>query len=51
MGEKKQQRKPNKVENIVKCEKCSIHIPVQEAIEYKGRYYCSKAHLQTDDNT
>lgn len=38
------------IERIVKCEKCSVHIPVKEAIEHKGRYYCSKEHLQTHDD-
>lgn len=40
----------NDIEKIVRCDKCSVHIPLKEAIEHKGRYYCSKEHLQTHDD-
>ena len=50
-GKNEQNRGPKEIEKIVKCEKCSIHIPIEEAIKHKGRYYCSKAHLQADDET
>jgi uncharacterized protein len=33
------------VESMVACAKCGIHFPRSEAIEHRGRLYCSEDHL------
>lgn len=41
--------KPHKrVETVVRCHICQLHIPETEALEKNGRYYCSQQHLQQD---
>jgi uncharacterized protein len=29
---------------MVDCSQCGVHLPVSEAIEAKGRYFCSDEH-------
>lgn len=41
-------QKPKAIETFVACHKCGLHIPQQEAIASKGRYYCSEAHREAD---
>jgi uncharacterized protein len=31
-------------ERMVDCSQCGVHLPVSEAIEAKGRYFCSDEH-------
>ncbi|MET0091410.1 MAG: PP0621 family protein [Candidatus Thiodiazotropha sp.] len=43
-------RKPpssNRMKSVdsVQCAYCGLHLPRQEALEQKGRYYCNQAHL------
>lgn len=40
--------KPREIENMVACHKCGLHVPQEEAIESKGRYYCSESHRDAD---
>ena len=40
--------KDKRSEKIIKCEKCSVHVPEHEAIRYQGRYYCSEEHKRLD---
>ena len=42
-------RKPDKLENMVRCAKCGLHVPEQEAVQAHERYYCSEAHRDEDD--
>jgi len=35
-------------QKILKCEICATHVPEQEAIVFKGRYYCSEEHKRLD---
>ena len=34
-----------KVQDMVSCETCGIHIPVNEAIKVGNQYFCSTDHL------
>lgn len=40
---------PRKLENMVQCARCGLHVPEQEAIKSHERYYCSAAHRDEDD--
>ncbi len=31
-------------ERMVDCTQCGIHLPISEAIESQGRYFCSEEH-------
>jgi len=42
-------KKPGKLENMVRCAKCGLHIPEQEAVKSHERYYCSETHRDEDD--
>ena len=33
-----------RIENIVKCAQCGVHIPENEAIHYNDQVFCSSAH-------
>lgn len=46
----RRKQKPKQVEKFVACHKCGLHIPQQEAFEHNGRYYCSKAHRDTESH-
>jgi uncharacterized protein len=37
------------VQDMVCCEKCGIHIPVDEALKNGDKYFCSKDHLPKRD--
>ena len=39
---------PPSVENIVRCARCGLHVPEQEALQHAGRYYCSAQHKLED---
>ena len=39
------QNKP-RVENMVACEKCGLHVPENEAVTRNGKFYCSEEHAQ-----
>ena len=32
------------VEDMVACERCGVNLPRSEAIESRGRYFCSQEH-------
>ena len=34
-----------RVQDMVSCETCGVHIPVDEAIKVGNEYFCSKEHL------
>ena len=34
-----------RVQDMVSCETCGVHIPVDEAIKFGNEYFCSKDHL------
>lgn len=34
------------IEDMVKCEQCSVHLPRSEAYLVSGEFYCSKAHIK-----
>jgi uncharacterized protein len=34
------------IEDMVKCSKCSVHLPRSEAYLVGGEFYCSKAHIK-----
>lgn len=38
-------------DTLVQCQQCGIYIAVGDAICYKDRYYCSKEHLNLDNQT
>ncbi len=31
---------------MVRCDYCGVFVPQSEALEYQGKYYCSKSHLE-----
>ncbi len=35
---------------MVRCEVCQLHVPENEALQYRGKYYCSQKHLEQDKN-
>ncbi len=41
--------KKKKVDNIVKCNVCGLHIPEQEATINRGNYYCCLEHANQDN--
>ncbi|MFW2438899.1 MAG: PP0621 family protein [Arenicellales bacterium] len=48
-----QNKKPGSVmkkdaRDMVSCEKCGIHIPVDEAVKNNGKYFCSQDHIDRD---
>lgn len=36
-----------RVEDMVSCVTCGVHIPIDEAINVDNQYFCSKDHLPT----
>ena len=43
---KKQDRHPSqKAQDMVSCETCGIHVPIEEALKDGDKYFCSKHHL------
>lgn len=34
----------NDGERMVDCSQCGLHLPVSEALESQGRYFCSEEH-------
>jgi len=36
-------------QDMVSCDKCGIHIPVNEAIKSGAKYFCSQNHLPKKD--
>jgi uncharacterized protein len=35
-----------KIEDMVQCATCAVHLPRSEAFMVGGRFYCSQAHIQ-----
>jgi uncharacterized protein len=35
-----------RVENMVACARCGLHIPENEAVSRQGRFYCSEEHAR-----
>lgn len=35
-----------KIENMVQCAACEVHLPRSEAFLVDGNFYCCKAHIQ-----
>jgi len=38
-----------RVENMVACHRCGLHIPEKEAVSRNGRFYCSEAHAREEE--
>ena len=47
----KKQRKVTleKSQDMVSCEKCGIHIPVNEATKLNNKFYCSPDHADSEE--
>ena len=48
MWQQKQQRPRSRKrigKDMVSCQQCGVHIPVDEAIQLNDHYYCSEKHL------
>ncbi len=41
--------KPESIQDMVSCDQCGIHIPVNEAIKSGDKYFCSQDHLPKMD--
>jgi len=35
--------------DMVRCAKCGVHVPVDEAVKDKGNYYCSQDHIHREN--
>ncbi|MGT2506345.1 PP0621 family protein [Cupriavidus basilensis] len=35
---------------MVQCAQCGVHLPLGEAIAYRGLHYCRRAHLPADSD-
>jgi uncharacterized protein len=46
---KNAQAKIKNAQDMVSCDKCGIHIPVNEAIKSGAKYFCSQNHLPKKD--
>ena len=38
------QKPPLESDTMVRCEVCGLHVPVNEALEKEGKYYCCEEH-------
>lgn len=38
----------DKQKNMVKCDVCQLHIPEEDALQRDNKYFCSQAHLDSD---
>lgn len=43
------QRPPVRELDMVRCDHCGIHLPAAESLTHRGRRYCSREHMETDD--
>ena len=43
-GDGPPRKAPGEGERMVDCSQCGVHLPVSEAVEAKGRYFCSDEH-------
>ena len=43
---KPSQRTKIESQNMVKCERCEVYLPQDQAIEDNGHYFCSTQHLE-----
>jgi len=43
-GDAPPRKPPRDGERMVDCSQCGVHLPVSEAVEAKGRYFCSDEH-------
>ena len=34
--------------DMVRCAKCGVHVPVDEAVKEKEKYYCSQDHIHRE---
>ncbi|AOU99762.1 hypothetical protein BI364_14380 [Acidihalobacter yilgarnensis] len=41
-------RPPMRKLDTVRCERCGVHLPADEAVAYHDRHYCSVEHLEDD---
>lgn len=39
-----------KIDNIVPCASCGMHIPESQALQKDGKYYCSAEHRDQSQN-
>jgi uncharacterized protein len=44
-------RSGDKVEDMVRCSHCGIHLPKSEGLLADGKYFCSKSHLRAWSDT
>lgn len=42
---KKEKITTTKIQDMVSCETCGIHLPADEAIKNGGKFFCSREHL------
>jgi uncharacterized protein len=35
---------PSDGERMVNCSECGLHLPISEAVQSQGRYFCSEEH-------
>jgi large-conductance mechanosensitive channel len=48
-GKKQKKISSAQPQDMVSCETCKIHLPVNEALKNGDKYYCSKDHLPKMD--
>ena len=40
---------PAKIEDMVRCAQCGVHLPMSESILAQGRYYCCEDHRRAGE--
>ena len=38
-------------EDMVRCERCGVHLPRSESLTTQGRFYCTAEHRQEHENS
>lgn len=46
--EKPTMNKKEKIDTMVRCQYCEVHVPQNEAVEKNGHWYCSQEHAAKD---
>lgn len=49
-GVQSRSQQPTVDKDTVKCAYCSTHIPIDEAYQREGKYYCSESHYRASQH-
>lgn len=51
LEQKKQQQDASRIETMVSCAHCGLHIPQKEALQAQGKYFCSEEHRKLSQSS